>query len=57
MADSKGPIEGPADRGGMFKPGDAASIPTKVYPDSSKIGKDVKSGAIDGPGRDSLYSK
>lgn len=55
MADSK-TIEGPGGKS-MFDQGDAASVPTKIYPDSSKIGKDVKSDVIDGPGCDSLYSK
>ncbi len=48
-------IEGPNE--GMFKPGDAASMPTKHYAETTKIATQGKKNTVQGPGEDGMFNK
>lgn len=48
-------LEGPNE--GMFKPGNAASMPTKHYPSTTKIATQGKKNTVEGPGEDGMFKK
>ncbi len=49
MASGKNTIETPVINP-QFKPGDATSLPTKVYPASTKMATGGSKNTVDGPG-------
>ena len=55
MAKDKCGPEGPNE--GIFKPGDAASMPTKHYPSTTKIATEGKKNSVQGPGEDGMFKR